>query len=230
MQSLTLRRSTPTTPRRAEVDTCSDVQSDFKSPEKPRGFKLWRPWGALKRTNAGADAVVEDMRGTDTILEERRVSLSLADTEGMGERCTTLSIGRAATPFQPETEDLLEESLGSDVSAISGFAHADDDQDDAEEEEESLQGINDMLAAELNEVVDGGDDDSVDSGIENTFSEWKAQEKESPKEKKSRFNRFIPSVPTSWRTPKIEISAADSAATRIMVTPRVSDAAPVDLD
>jgi len=210
-QQLPSETSKPTTPQLSEVDGSSDSQSQTKAQEKSRGFKLWRPWGASKRTN-----IVE----TETIVEEKRASLNLSDTAGAGERCTTLSIGRASTPFQHGEESVLEESIGSDLSSIPGFTEAGDDALD-----DSMQGVETLLDDNDDELVDGdNDNDSVESGIENTVMEWKEKENDSPNGKRNRFNRFLPSVPAPhfWRNTKAEESITDNSVTRILVTPRVS--------
>jgi len=200
--------------RLSKVDRSSELHSQSQAQQKSSTFKLWRPWGGSKRPNVEAE----------TIAEEKRVSLHLSDAEGVGDRCTTMSIGRAATPYQPANQSiqpsLLEESIDSDSCCIPGLLEEESIGSD------SLQGIEGtMLNEQLSEVGDGDDDNnSVDSRIDKTLTEWRLQEQQTPSQMRGRLNRFIKSVPTPqlWKSSKAESGSSfvESAATRILVAPR----------
>jgi hypothetical protein len=212
---------TPTTPERSESDSVCDTPSQRKAMEKKSSFKLWRPWGSSARS--GSKLACHE---SDIIVEEKRVSIAPAETAGIGERCTTLSVGRAATPFQTgdECADVLELSIGSGLSSIPCFA---DDIDDASQDD-ALQAdtdrIEDVLNDELFSRTGDRDEDSVDSGIEDTLNEWKQQEKQSPAGKRNRFNRFMPSVSMrSWRSSSTKVENLENSVNRVTVTPRAVD-------
>jgi hypothetical protein len=132
--------------------------------------------------------------------QELRVSFPPADADDVHDQCSVESIGRAATPWQP-SDDVLECSFNSDLS-FSSFGILDDG---ADEEDEDLKSTPASPIVNDHEHVDPDMEDSIDSGIEQTVSNWKREEKQSPDQKRSRFTRFIPNVqaPRLWRTPKM---------------------------
>jgi len=204
--------TSPTSPRttlqKLMGDDCWESLSDSKSSEKSRSRSFWRPWGP-KRTNVM----------TGTIVEERRVTVIPADAKDSQESDGSHSVDRASTPYQAD-ESPLEESLGSDVSSIPGFNESCDNGQDS-----SLDHAQPNSGPE-NEFIEKDQDDSADSGIEQTICDWKGSQDQnsSPREKKSRLNRFIPNVqaPKFWRAAK-----AGSSVTHTPVQPVV---APLDLD
>jgi hypothetical protein len=171
-----------------------------------------------------ADTPVEEMLGTsqcgnaedrlwnestDAIAEERRVCVAAADIQ---DRCTAMSSGRAATPWQQSCGDsALEDSFGSDLSSIPGLTAA----GDCDDQDGSPAG-----ARIDSELIDGDHDESADSGIDQTVSEWKAHEKQHPSEKRSRFSRFVPTVnaPKFWRARSGALPSSNDV-TRIEVMP-----------
>jgi hypothetical protein len=210
------------------ADICWDSQNETTTQDKARSHKLWKPWGSSKKETAVTEKIVEEVRvcilpaappEDDASCEERRA----------------MSIDRAATPWEPQCDhSLLEESIGSDVSSIPGFMDADDAQDAFDgAQDTSLDAAESSPDFTLDhKCVDSIDhEDDCDSGIDETVSEWKLQENQSPSQKKSRFNRFISSVqaPKFWRAPKGQVN--DVVATRIEVAPSFSNPDPViDLD
>lgn len=203
---------------------CWDLQPDVKAQEKPRGRKFWRPWGTPKRGSTAGETPVEEIKtaaldaqgegeanrvdlSSETIVEEKRVTVMAGD--GDHDRFTAMSIGRAATPWQPGDETLLEESFGSDLSSIPGLN--DDDAYESGGQDDSLDCELSGGSDDENDAIDKDHDESGDSGIEQTICEWKSHDMQSTTEKKSRFNRFIPAVhaPKFWRAPKTEVTRID---------------------
>lgn len=205
--------TSPTSPRttlqKLMGDDSWESQSDSKNSEKSRSRSFWRPWGP-KRTNVL----------TGTIVEERRVTVLPLDAKDSQESDISHSVDRASTPYQAD-ESPLEESLGSDVSSIPGFNDSCDKAQDS-----SLDQVQSARSAPEYEFIDRDHDDSADSGIEQTICDWKGtQDHKSPREKKSRLNRFIPNVqaPKFWRGAK-----AGNSVTQTPVQP--VDASALDLD
>lgn len=182
----------PTTKRKtlaeAAMEDCWDL-SKSKAQEKIHGHHFQRPWGQRE----------------EKIVEEKRVSLPAVIAEDVAEHRNALAIRRTSTPWQPCHEtDLLEESINSDISSIFDFVS---------EKSEDFSAFEPTSVDIDTEHIDG-DNDSNDSGIERSVSEWKLQEKASPHQSRSRLNRFIPNLQASklWRSLR---------TTRTAVTPLV---------
>jgi len=199
-------------PLQTEMENSWGVQTPSKAQEKPRNFRLWRPWGFSKRTPIAAVVA-------DTIEEERRVSICSPEVDGTGERCTALSSGRAATPFRASCdESLLEESIGSESSLIPGIMDGGKD-----DEDDSLEGIQTMLADDESNCLDD-DRHSVESGVDHTLKQWQA--KQTPDEKSSPFKRFIPTLTAPrFRRPaaKTEAGLAQASGAHVFVMPRAAE-------
>lgn len=145
-------------------------------------------------------------------VEEIRAPGAAVDADGSSDCYNGLLISR---PSLLCGDSVLEESVESISSSIPGVAEAEACDDHGQDD--NIQ----SLGAKEAELIEKDHDESADSGIDQTLSDWRSQEKESPNEKRSRFNRFIPSIqaPRFWRTPKAEASQSSCTVTRTLVMP-----------
>lgn len=175
----------------------------------------------LSRARAAAPWNSRTIVPREIIVEERRVAISPAHAEEIQHSC---SIHRAATPWQTPDELAVEDCFG----AAAGNAQGEDDICEGGlcgvpmrnfEEDAELRCIENILMQNMPvQIEKDHDSESVDSGIETRVNEWKMQEKESPKEKRSRLARFIPTAPKLWRTSKVEVFP-EPEVTHTLVTP-----------
>jgi len=203
------------------LDNYWDSQIEAQTNGKSLSRKLWRPWGSSKRTNSA----------TETVVEKRVVVLPAAE-EDTQEKLSAISIDRAGTPWEPPCDSsALEGSIWYDVSSLPGFSDLVDGQiqdhnpDVVKTSPENIFMAKDGEPIQRNYDNDADDGESIDSGIEQSLSEWKSQENQSPNQKKSRFNRFISTVQV-WRAAKGDVNAV----TRIEVNPAINPDPVIDLD
>jgi len=250
----------PTQPvfQESAVDNCWGMQSESQNQEKHRGRKLWKPWGTSKRNNGVTETFVEEMRvrvlpAAEDKEREHSSALSigrastpwqppsdvsarvciLAGAEDKEhEHSSAMSIGRAATPWQPPCDiSGLEET---DLCSIPGFTSLAYENGQEDGQEDSLEVADNISCRKDVDLIDKDNDDSGDSGIEETVSEWKSKENKVPNLKKSRFNRFIPTVqaPKFWRSSKaetnpvtkIETNPGPTCVTDTPATPEINPA------
>lgn len=190
----------------------------------------------LSRARAAAPWNSRTIVPREIIVEERRVAISPVHAEEIQH---SRSIHRAATPWQTPDELAVEDSFGAclpptlddddqEHGAAAGNAQGEYDIfEDGQcevpmrnyEEDAELRCIENILMQNMPiQIEKDHDSESVDSGIETRVNEWKMQEKQSPKEKRSRLARFIPTAPKLWRTSKVEVHP-EPEVTHTLVTP-----------
>lgn len=199
------------------------AQQAVATPQRRRITDFWRPW---KATTASA-AVPEP------IVEETRVVV-LTSPHDAQERAHTGStpITRTATPWEPPSS-LGQRHRACDLLAVPGMAEED-------VEEESLDipvscQLERWEALHADEIDDDSvcrDNESVDSGIDQTVTEWKVQDSKSPDSKRrAGLNRFMPSLhaPKFWRSSK-QSNLASPASKASSVGPATPSGSAIDLD
>jgi len=190
----------------------------------------------LSRARAAAPWNSRTVVPREIIVEERRVAISPQHAE---ENQHSRSIHRAATPWQTPDEVVVEDCFGScppptldddaqeQSSAAGNFPGEHDLHQVGQcgvpmrncEEDDELRCIENILMQNMPvQIEKDHDSESIDSGIETRVNEWKMQEKQSPKEKRSRLARFIPTAPKLWRTSKVEVFL-EPEVTHTLVTP-----------
>jgi len=190
------------------------------SQEKPRGRKLWRPWGASKRAHIQKCATELPQEPIQAIQEEPRVSISSDAIAYSADRSNLVGLCRAGTPWQATPESTRASiTFATDASehcrsrsgsqplcrAATPWQDSDEDALDTScgSDLSSIPGLVDEDQNAVDDAIETDDAESAlgesgDSGIERMVCQWKAEEaKQSPT--KSRFERLKGLLPAKFR-------------------------------
>lgn len=162
----------------------------------------------------------------EPIVEETRVVVLTSSDDAQGRaHAGSTPITRTATPWEPPSS-LGQRHRACDLLAVPGMAEEEDMEGESLDIPVSCQ-LERWEALHADEIDDDSvcrDNESVDSGIDRTVTEWKVQDSKSPESKRrAGLNRFMPSLhaPKFWRSSKEAnfVSPASKAASDGPATP-----------